>query len=73
MITFEEFLKVDIRVGTVISADVNSKVTKPSLNLIVDFRNDLGIKKTSAQLTENYSPDQLIGLQIAAVMNFPPK
>ena len=73
MITFEEFLKVDIRVGTVISADVNSKVTKPSLNLIVDFGNDLGIKKTSAQLTENYSPDQLIGLQIAAVMNFPPK
>ena len=54
MITFEEFQKVDIRVGTIISAEENPNVTKPSLILIVDFGSELGLKKTSAQLTENY-------------------
>ena len=73
MITFEEFQKVDIRVGTIISAEENPNVTKPSLILIVDFGSELGLKKTSAQLTENYIPNQLIGLQIAAVINFSPK
>ena len=73
MITFEEFQKVDIRVGTIISAEVNPNVTKPSLILIVDFGSELGLKKTSAQLTENYITNQLIGLQIAAVINFSPK
>ena len=73
MITFEEFLKVDIRVGTIISAEENPNVTKPSLILIVDFGSELGLKKTSAQLTENYITNQLIGLQIAAVINFSPK
>jgi len=73
MITFEEFKKIDIRVGTILSAEKNHNVTKPSLILIVDFGSVLGLKKTSAQLTENYNLDQLIGLQIAAVINFPPK
>ena len=73
MITFEEFQKVDIRVGTIISAEENPNVTKPSLILIVDFGSELGLKKTSAQLTENYTTNQLIGLQIAAVINFSPK
>ena len=73
MITFEEFQKVDIRVGTIISAEENPNVTKPSLILIVDFGSELGLKKTSAQLTENYITNQLIGLQIAAVINFSPK
>ena len=73
MITFEEFQKVDIRVGTIISAEENPNVTKPSLILIVDFGSVLGLKKTSAQLTENYITNQLIGLQIAAVINFSPK
>ena len=73
MITFEEFQKIDIRVGTIISAEENPNVIKPSLILIVDFGSELGLKKTSAQLTENYIPNQLIGLQIAAVINFSPK
>ena len=73
MITFEDFKKIDIRVGTILSAEKNYNVTKPSLILIVDFGSVLGLKKTSAQLTENYNLDQLIGLQIAAVINFPPK
>lgn len=73
MITFEEFQKIDIRVGTIISAEENPNVTKSSLILIVDFGSELGLKKTSAQLTENYIPNQLIGLQIAAVINFSPK
>ena len=73
MITFEGFQKVDIRVGTIISAEENPNVTKPSLILIVDFGSELGLKKTSAQLTENYITNQLIGLQIAAVINFSPK
>ena len=73
MITFEEFQKVDIRVGTIISAEENPNVTKPSLILIVYFGSELGLKKTSAQLTENYITNQLIGLQIAAVINFSPK
>ena len=73
MITFEEFQKVDIMVGTIISAEENPNVTKPSLILIVDFGSELGLKKTSAQLTENYITNQLIGLQIAAVINFSPK
>tara|TARA_B110000208_G_scaffold146288_1_gene176523 strand:+ start:867 stop:1199 length:333 start_codon:yes stop_codon:yes gene_type:complete len=73
MITFEEFQKIDIRVGTIISAEENPNVTKSSLILIVDFGSELGLKKTSAQLTENYIPNQLIGLQIAAVINFFPK
>ena len=73
MITFEEFQKVDIRVGTIISAEENPNVTKSSLILIVDFGSELGLKKTSAQLTENYITNQLIGLQIAAVINFSPK
>ena len=73
MITFEEFQKVDIRVGTIISAEENPNVIKPSLILIVDFGSELGLKKTSAQLTKNYTTNQLIGLQIAAVINFSPK
>ena len=73
MITFEEFQKVDIRVGTIISAEENPNVSKPSLILIVDFGSELGLKKTSAQLTKNYISDQLIGLQIAAIINFSSK
>jgi len=73
MITFEEFQKVDIRVGTIISAEENPNATKPSLILIVDFGSELGLKKTSAQLTKNYISDQLIGLQIAAIINFSSK
>ncbi|MDX1539961.1 MAG: tRNA-binding protein [Geminicoccaceae bacterium] len=71
-IGFDDFLKVDIRVGTVIGARLNTAARKPAYILEVDF-GDLGLKKTSAQLTELYQIDELIGRQVAAVVNFPPK
>ncbi|MEM7026370.1 MAG: tRNA-binding protein, partial [Pseudomonadota bacterium] len=73
MISFEDFHRVDIRVGTVISAVPNPAARKPALVLEVDFGPEIGTKKTSAQLTDLYEPEQLIGRQVAAVLNFPPK
>lgn len=72
-IGFADFEKVDIRVGTVIGARVNEGARRPAYVLDVDFGAEIGIKKTSAQLTELYRPDDLIGRQVAAVVNFPPK
>ncbi|MFP4221921.1 MAG: tRNA-binding protein [Phormidium sp.] len=72
-IEFEDFLKVDIRAGTIISAKLNPKAKKPAYEIDVDFGQEIGIKKSSAQLTENYSADDLIGRQICAVVNFRPK
>ena len=73
MITFNEFEKVDIRVGTIIESSINDKSNKPSMLLVIDFGEKIGLKKTSAQLIQNYNPDDLLGKQIAAVINFPPK
>lgn len=73
MITFEEFAKIDIRVGTVLEAELNKKAKKPAYKLKIDFGNEIGIKKTSAQITDYYTPDELIGKQLLAVVNFPPK
>ena len=73
MISYSDFEKVDIRVGTVIEAKLNQKSNKPSLYLVIDFGNVIGKKKTSAQLTKHYLPDELIDKQVAAVINFPPK
>jgi tRNA-binding protein len=73
MITFDDFLKVDVRVGTVLSAVPNPAARKPAYVLEVDFGTALGRRTTSAQLTELYTPEQLIGRQVAAVVNFPPK
>jgi tRNA-binding protein len=73
MITYEDFLKIDIRVGTIISVEPNSNISKPSFILKVDFGNEIGVKKSSAQLLANYQAKDLIGLQISAVINFPPK
>ncbi len=73
MITFDDFEKIDIRVGTVLEANYNHKSHKPSIILIIDFGESIGFKKTSAQLTGNYEPKKLIGMQVAAVINFPPK
>ena len=73
MINYSDFEKVDIRVGTVIEAKLNQKSNKPSLYLVLDFGDEIGQKKTSAQLTKHYQPKDLIGKQLAAVINFPPK
>ena len=64
MITYEDFLKIDIRVGTIISVEPNSNISKPSFILKVDFGNEIGVKKSSAQLLANYQSTDLIGLQI---------
>jgi tRNA-binding protein len=73
MIEYGDFEKVEIRVGTIIEARFNDKSIKPSIILIIDFGKVLGHKKTSAQLTKHYKPEELIGKQVAAVTNFPPK
>lgn len=73
MLTFDDFMKVDIRVGTVIDIQPFPEAKHPALKLWVDFGDEFGIKKTSAQITQNYSPASLIGRQVCGVINFPPK
>ena len=73
MINYFDFEKVDIRVGTVIEANLNKKSSNRSLYLLIDFGKKIGKKKTSAQLTKYYLPEKLIGKQLAAVINFPSK
>jgi tRNA-binding protein len=73
MITFDDFLKVDMRIGTVLNAKVNEKAKKPAYILEVDFGKEIGIKTTSAQITDKYSLDELIGMKVVGVVNFPPK
>jgi tRNA-binding protein len=73
LITYSDFLKIEIRLGTIISAELNSKLQKPSFVLKIDFGDEIGIKKSSAQLTKNYKIEQLLHKQIAAVINFPKK
>lgn len=72
MIDWEDFEKVDLRVGTIVEVNEFPKANKPAWQLTIDF-GSLGIKKSSAQITENYSKADLIGRQIVAVVNFPPK
>ena len=73
LISYSDFTKIEIRLGTIISAELNNKLQKPSFVLKIDFGDGIGIKKSSAQLTKNYNIDQLINKQIAAVINFPKK
>ena len=72
-IGYDDFDKVDIRIGTVVSARPNDAARKPAYVLEVDFGPEIGVKKSSAQLTEIYPVAELIGRQVAAVVNFPPK
>jgi tRNA-binding protein len=72
-ITYDDFLKVDMRVGKIIAAVVNEKARKPSYVLTIDFGNEIGIKTSSAQITDHYQLDNLIGQQVVAVVNFPVK
>lgn len=73
MITFDDFAKIDIRVGEIIKAEVFEKARRPAYKLWVDFGNELGVKKSSAQITDLYKIDDLIGKQVMAVVNFPPR
>ena len=73
LISYSDFTKIEIRLGTIISAELNAKLRKPSFVLKIDFGHEIGIKKSSAQLTKNYNIDQLLNKQIAAVINFPKK
>ena len=72
-ISFFDFEKIDIRAGTIISAKINKKLAKPSIIFNIDFGKEIGIKKSSAQVTNNYNTNKLINKQIAAIVNLPPK
>ena len=72
-ITFDDFMQVDICVGRVIHAEPYPEARKPAIKLQVDFGGDLGVKKSSAQITKHYTPKELIGRQVMAVVNFPPR
>ena len=72
-ITFDDWMRVDVRVGTIVAVDPFPEARKPAFKLTIDFGDPIGIKRSSAQITVRHSADELIGRQVAAVVNFPPR
>ena len=72
-VSYSDFERVDIRIGTIVDAQPFPEARKPAVKLVIDFGPDIGTRRSSAQLTVHYRPDQLIGRQVCAVVNFPPR